>query len=258
MNKHLKKERIASFLKKYSKKKYVFFAGLFILAVILSRKVNLASLVGVESQFFTLFQLFGPIAGGVLGSFLGPVIVLLGMASELGLKILATGEGFELVSFLRFLPMVFAAYYFGVKRKELSVIIPIIAIIAFVAHPVGRQVWFFSLFWTIPIIAVFFKNKLFFRSLGATFSAHSVGGAVWIWTFSMPPEAWIALIPVVIIERFLFTVGIATSYIFANTLMHKANWKVPLTSLDKRYSLISMKDSIAEKQFVSKVLRSLV
>ena len=240
MNISLIKNSVFSVAKRYLNKKSLLFIALFITAVLISRQINLATIVGVDSQFFTLFQLFGPIAGGVLGSVLGPVIVLLGVGSELALKILTTDVTLRLVDFLRFLPMIFAAYYFGAKRKEFSLIVPVLAIILFVAHPVGRQVWYFSLFWTIPLIAAFFKHKLFLRSLGSTFAAHSVGGAVWIWTFPMPAEAWIALIPVVVIERLLFAMGIAASYIFANTLLHKAKWNVPLTNVDKRYSLVNL------------------
>ena len=240
----LTRQRVLRATERYLNKKYFLFAAIFILAVLISRQINLATVVGVDNQFFTLFQLFGPIAGGVLGSVLGPVIVFMGMASELTLKILTTEATLEPLSLLRFLPMIFAAYYFGTKRKELSLIVPVLAIILFVAHPVGRQVWYFSLFWTIPLIAAFFKRKLFLRSLGATFVAHSVGGAVWVWTVPMPPEAWIALIPVVAIERFLFATGIATSYIFANTLLHKSKWNIPLTNLDKKYSLMNLMWSI--------------
>ena len=57
--------------------------------------------------------------------------------------------------------MIFAAYYFGSKKRNLSIIVPIIAIAAFILHPVGREVWFFALFWTIPIIAKILPKKIF-------------------------------------------------------------------------------------------------
>ena len=100
---------------------------------------------------------------------------------------------------------------------------PLIAIAAFVLHPVGRQVWFYSLFWTIPVIIKLLPQKysgnLLFKSLGATFTAHSVGTMAWIWTVPMTAEQWIMLIPVTAFERLLFALGIAGSYIIVNTVL---------------------------------------
>ena len=131
-----------------------------------------------------------------------------------------------LLNILRLTPMLFAAWYFGSKKRNLSIIVPIIAIAAFVLHPVGRQVWFFTLFWTIPLIGKLlpkkYSNNVLVKSYGATFTAHSVGGALWIWTVPMTATQWIALIPVVAVERFLFGAGIAVSYVAFNVVLDKA------------------------------------
>ncbi|MBI2664220.1 hypothetical protein HYX10_02655 [Candidatus Woesearchaeota archaeon] len=222
-------------MKKFSASTKIFFAVLFAALVFISAKVNVAQLVGRENQFFTLFQMFGPIAGGILGSTFGAIIVLSAAAANFLINLVQGNSSFELVTLLRLLPMVFAAYYFGAKKKHVSIAVPLIAISLFVLHPVGREVWYFSLFWTIPIIAKFFQNRLFVRSLGATFTAHSVGGAIWVWAVPMTPEMWIALIPAVIIERLLFASGIALSFVAANTLLAKVESKVPFVAVDKRY-----------------------
>src|SRR3989338_10977583 len=142
--------------------------------------------------------------------------------------------------------MLFAAYYFGSKKKNLSVIISLIAIAAFILHPVGKQVWFFTLFWTIPIIAKIlpkkYSNSVIAKSFGPTFTAHSVGGALWIWTVPMTAAQWIALIPIVIYERTLFASGIAVSYIAFNALMDKLVEKLKIDvkdilSIEKRFTL---------------------
>ncbi|MBI2137903.1 hypothetical protein HYU12_05330 [Candidatus Woesearchaeota archaeon] len=225
-------------MKKFSASTKVFFAALFIALVFLSSKVNFSALVGKPNQFFTLFQFFGPVAGGILGPVVGSVVVFSSSAATFIINLLSGKASFDLVTVLRLLPMVFAAWYFGTKKHRLSAVVPVAAIAMFLAHPVGRQVWFFPLiFWTIPVIAKFFPNRLFLRSLGATFTAHAVGGAVWIWTVPMTPEAWTALIPVVIVERLLFASGIALSFVAANTLLHRIEAKVPFISVDKRYVL---------------------
>ncbi|MAG15696.1 hypothetical protein CMO88_01400 [Candidatus Woesearchaeota archaeon] len=222
-------------MRKFSTSTKLFFAFLFVALVFVSTKINFAQLVGQENQFFTVFQFFGPIAGGILGSLFGALIVLTALTTNFIVNLVNNSSSFELVTLLRILPMVFAAYYFGTRRKHISLVVPLIAIALFVAHPVGQQVWYFTLFWTIPIIAKFFQKRLFLRSLGATFTAHSVGGAIWIWTVPMAPEAWIALIPVVIIERLLFASGISISFVAANTLLARVESKVPFISIDKRY-----------------------
>jgi len=285
-------------MKNFSVSTKIFFAALFVLLVFITTKINFSKLVGTENQFFTVFQFFGPIAGGILGPLYGVLIVLAASFTNLmasvfikepfGTPILLLSilplaaiafffgirkdtfsfifrivsivffayagfalvvasilyyalyqvETFQSISLLRLFPMVFAAYYFGTRRKHLSIAIPLIAIALFIAHPEGRQVWYFTLFWTIPIIAHFFKQRLFIRSLGATFAAHSVGGAIWIWSVpSMTPELWIALIPVVIIERLLFASGISLSFVATTTLLARVESKVPFISIDKRYIL---------------------
>jgi len=93
-------------------------------------------------------------------------------------------------------------------------LVPVLAIFIFLAHPNGRQVPYYPLlFWLIPLIAYRFRSNLWMKSLGATFTAHSVGGAVWIWVFNLPASVWKSLIPVVIAERLLFATGIAASFV---------------------------------------------
>lgn len=229
--------------KKFFSKKRIVFLFLFLIIVLISKKINFSTLVGAENQFFTLFQFFGPIAGIFLGPIFGMVAVL---GAELA-DFLIVGKTFNLINIVRLTPMLFAAYYFGTKKKNISIIIPLIAIALFILHPVGRQVWFYSLYWTIPIIVKIlpkkYSNNVFLKSLGATFAAHSVGGAVWIWTVTMAPEQWIMLIPIVAYERLLFASGIAGSYVIVNTaldkLIGKFKWKIPSDALniDRNYIL---------------------
>ncbi len=197
----------------------------------------LFQLVGAKNQFFTLFQFFGPIAGAFLGPVVGVLSVLI---AELA-NFLIAGKEFTLINVLRLSPMLFAAWYFGTKKDKLSFLVPIAAITLFVAHPVGRQVWFFSLFWTIPIVIKLlpkkYSEKIFLKSLGATLTAHAVGGAMWNYVADMTPQLWVGLIPVVIVERILFASGIVLSFIVLNTLLDKldAKTKSEYLNIDKKY-----------------------
>ncbi len=228
--------------------KRLLFLALFAAMVFIGKRINFSTLVGADNQFFTFFQFFGPIAGGFLGAIGGAAAVL---GAEL-LDFFARAQPFEPVTLLRLLPMVFAAAYFSTKKKRFGAAVSAAAIAAFLLHPVGRQAWFFSLYWTIPLIVKILPkkwgDKLFLRSLGSTFTAHAVGGAIWVWAVPMTASQWTVLIPVVAAERLLFAAGISASYIAVNTVLalltEKLKIRLPsrVLSIDSRY-VIGLKAS---------------
>lgn len=84
---------------------------------------------------------------------------------------------------------------------------------AFMAHPVGAQAWVYSVYWLIPVLLyVIRKKSLFLEALGSTFIAHAVGSVIWIYADPITPHAWLALIPVVFIERLIFASGIVVVF----------------------------------------------
>ena len=186
---------------------------------------------------FTLFDLIAPTAGAFFGGPIGVASVFLMSVANLAFKL---GQGVTLSAGLviRLFPTLFAVYYFS-RRDRSNIVIPILAMIIFWAHPVGRQVWFYALFWLIPIAAYFRRDNLFVRSLGSTFSAHAVGGAAWIWAFNLPASVWVGLIPVVAAERLLFAAGISLSYVLLTNLISVLEGKniLPekIVSLEKKY-----------------------
>ena len=230
-------------IKKTFSKKRILFVAVFMAVALIAQRINFSGLVGAENQYFTLFQFFGPIAGSFLGAFFGIISIL---AAEV-IDFFVVGKALTLVNVLRLTPMLFAAYYFGTKgKKKITVAIPAVCMAIFMLHPVGRQVWFFSLYWTIPIIVkmlpVKYADNAFLKGLGATFTAHAIGGAIWIWTVPMTAGQWVGLIPIVAYERLLFAAGIAGSYVLMNTsidlLVEKFRWKVgDILKVDKQYSL---------------------
>ncbi|MBW2994661.1 hypothetical protein KY315_04550 [Candidatus Woesearchaeota archaeon] len=221
--------------------KKIIFVLIFFALVLIGKNINFSAVVGADSQFFTLFQFFGPIAGGFLGSFFGIIAVFFAQLADL----LIVGKEFQLLTLLRFLPMLLAVYYFGSKKKSLKLIVPLLCIILFVLNPVGRQAWFYSMFWLIPILAVILPKKvpgkLFFRSFGATFTAHAVGSVIWLYSVPMTAQQWISLIPITAYERFLFGIGIAVSFVVLNTVLDFVVEKLKLSQkvlfVDKRYTL---------------------
>lgn len=215
-------------------KKNIFFIIIFTIIGFIALQIPVARLEGSKVTF-TVYDAFAPVAGSFIGSIPGVIAVF----SMQFFNFLAHGAHIEDAgTIIRFFPMLFGVLYFA-RKGMLNFIIPVLAILAFVAHPIGRQVWYFSLFWTIPVIAYFFRDRfLLIRSLGSTFTAHAVGGALWIWTFSLPASVWNSLIPVVIGERLLFALGMSASFLFVNNFLYllEKKWIFnPGFYVDKKY-----------------------
>ena len=202
-------------IKQYFTKKNVLFIIIFTVLGFIALQIPITQLEGSKAKFMA-YDAFAPVAGAFIGTLPGVVAVFLMQF----INFLVHGAIVEDAgTIIRFLPMLFAVLYFA-KKGKFNLVIPIIAIIAFIVHPIGRTVWYFSLFWTIPIIAYFLRDRfLFARSLGATFTAHAVGGALWVWVFALPAPVWISLIPIVTLERTLFAVGISISFVLVNNLI---------------------------------------
>ena len=230
-------------IKQIFTKKRIIFLLLFFVLVLIGKKINFSSIIGADSQFFTLFQFFGPIAGSFLGPIFGIISVFFAQLADF----IIVGKEWQLINIIRLLPMLFGVYYFGSKRRYWGAVIPAICMILFILHPVGREAWLYSLFWLIPILGKVLPEKapgrLFFRSYGATFTAHAVGSVVWLYTVPMQAGQWLSLIPVTAYERFLFGLGIAGSFVVFNTVLDYAvvKWKISVPSkvlfLDRRYTL---------------------
>jgi hypothetical protein len=216
------------------------FLAVFTVLALLSMQINFSALVGANNQFFTVFQFFGPIAGGFLGLW-GIAVVLVAQLANF----MIAGKEANLINIVRLLPMLFAVCYFsrnGISglKDRLGIAVPLLAILAFWLHPVGQQAWYYALFWTIPIIVKFLPDRLFLRSLGATFTAHAVGGMFWVWTVPMTADQWTALLPVTAYERVLFALGITVSYVLFTNLLNAVDKVLNINNyitLEKRYVL---------------------
>lgn len=75
----------------------------------------------------------------------------------------------------------------------------------FIYHPLGSQAWIYTLVWLVPLFALKNQTNLFCQALISTFIAHATGSVIWLYAGLGPATAdgWIALIPLVIIERIL-------------------------------------------------------
>jgi len=171
-------------------------------------------------------------------AFLGPVFGAVAIIFARSADLLINGAEFTVFDIARIFTMVFAAWYFVNYKKNYAMLaIPAIAMAMFFLHPIGSQVWYYALYWLIPIAAFFLRENLWLRSLGASFTAHAVGSIAFLYTFTTSPELWLMLIPIVAIERFVFATGIASSYYIFNTVLNKFFSTSRDVLIDKRYSL---------------------
>ncbi|MCL5666441.1 MAG: hypothetical protein M1383_01595 [Patescibacteria group bacterium] len=198
------------------KKKRLWFVLLFAVLGLAALQVPLFAVVGSSTKF-TLFDLFGPIASGFLGTIPGILAVFLMQI----FNFFAHGFSWSnTAAVIRIFPMVFGALYFS-RKSKLNIIVPLLAILAWNLTPAGRAAWFYSLFWIIPIACYFLQEKyLLARSLGATFTAHAAGGALWIYFLPLPKAVWLTLIPTTSMERAIFALGIAGMYLAFNNAIN--------------------------------------
>src|SRR3989338_8512006 len=185
------------------------FRGVFLFFILglTALQIPFTSLLGANVRF-TLYDFIAPSAGAFLTTLPGILLVFL---IQIFNYILHPDTLTGLGSLIRIFPVLFAVFYFN-KKRGVNLLIPLSAIVIFNLHPVGRSAWQYSLLWLIPVLTHFFRKNLYLRSLGATFTAHAVGGALWIWAFALTREMWLALIPQTLMERALMAGGITVSY----------------------------------------------
>lgn len=183
--------------------KKLLFVPLFVILGMIALQIPFTKIIG-STQKFSLFDFIAPIAGGFLGAGFGFIAIVAVKVFEL----VFSNKVLDLTTILRLLPLPMAALYFGSKSK-FRALIPLACMILFIAHPQGRQAWYYSLYWLIPITDSFI-NK--FKSLGSTFTAHAVGSVVFLYAFNLNAVVWKSLVPVVAMERIQFALGIWLSY----------------------------------------------
>ena len=211
---------------KNMQKQKIYFIVIFVVLSLLAFQVPIAKIIG-STKSFTLFELFAPIGGMFLGPIFGGISAFIVRLFNLILH----KQNLDLLALLQFLPAILGAVYFGLKGKKIAIIFPI-CIALFILNPIGRQAWLYSAIWIIPFVATFYKKNLFLNSLGATFTAHAVGSTIYLYAFGLTPVIWLALIPVVFLERGFFTVGIFASYLIMNTVLSKISALEKFTNKD--------------------------
>lgn len=205
-------------------RKNLTFVIFFFLLGLIALQIPFTALLGANVRF-TLYDFLAPTAGVFLTTLPGIMTVLLiQLINYLIHPDLLTG----IVSFIRLFPVLFAVFYFS-KKRSANLLIPLLSMLIFNLHPIGRSAWQYSLLWLIPVMTHYFRKNLLLRSLGATFTAHAVGGALWVWAFGLSREMWLALIPQTLMERALMAGGISVSFFALNKAFHYLQAKKIIT-----------------------------
>lgn len=200
------------------------FICLFFLIGLIALQIPFTRLLGGNVKF-TLYDFLAPTAGSFLATIPGLLTVLLIQL----INFLLHPDSFTgFASLIRIFPVLFAVFYFA-KKRTANILIPLMAMVIFNLHPIGRSAWQYSLLWLVPLFAHFYRKNLFLRSLGATFTAHAVGGALWVWAFGLSREMWLALIPQTLMERTLMAGGISVSYFALKRLVRLMQAKKIIT-----------------------------
>ncbi len=169
----------------------------------------IAPIWGSWAGFFSPKAFLVPLAGafgGIGGSFLITAVRLLGR--------MLWGAAFDAHICAHYLPGLCASLSWATRSACLHVLLPVGCMVLFVAHPVGGQADYYSLYWLIPVALFGMQKKnIFFQSLSSTFIAHAVGSIIWLYTVPMSADMWRALIPVVAFERLVFAGAMTASYV---------------------------------------------
>ena len=183
-------------------------AASFVGTVKLSGLIKVSFLVGSQMIWFSGVNSVLPLAGafgGVMGA--GLIFVLRQLIHLVFFKTLS-------LSFLALcIPGFCASLYWATNHSIVRVGLPLACMGLFIAHPVGAQAIVYSLYWLIPVALYLVPQKsLFLQALGSTFIAHAVGSVIWLYTVPMTAGMWMGLMPIVLIERLLFALGMVVAH----------------------------------------------
>ncbi len=180
------------------------YAGIFKLTGL----VKISFVVGSQLACFSGVNCVLPLAGafgGVMGA--GLVFVMRQLLHLFFFKTVS-------LSFLAMcIPGFCASLYWSSKHAAIRLWLPLACMALFVLHPVGAQAFIYSFYWLIPVVLYFWPyQSLFLTALGSTFIAHAVGSVIWCYTVPMTAAMWLALMPIVLLERTLFALGMVMAY----------------------------------------------
>lgn len=201
--------------------------NLFLLTFLaLSSLFSISFLVGASVSSISGFALLAPVLAS-MGSIQIPFLMVI---SKLFFKHISSA-GISFLPITLYIPTVCSMLYGYYSYTWLRISISMICITLFLMHPVGYGAAPYALFWLIPIICSFVSKKhIFWTMLGATFTAHAVGSVLWLYQVPMTSAQFLALIPIVIVERCMMACIMTVAYYLLKNV-HIQRYLLPLLSL---------------------------
>lgn len=191
-----------------NKQKHTVSPLIFTLLIKCASIFKVSFIVGSYLAFFSATSIVAPLVGAFTSVSGTCVVFALGVLAKL---LLGSALSFKFLAFI--IPGFFASLYWSSRSALIRVLVPVVCMVAFMAHPAIGAGWVYSLYWFIPVALYFIrKQTVFLQSLGSTFTAHAVGSVIWLYADAMTPQTWIALMPVALIERLLFATGMVVAY----------------------------------------------
>ena len=194
----------------------------FVSTLLIFRFFKLSFVWGSESIFFSVFGFIAPVVGAFLGApeCLGVLLLYKYLPSLFGLKISFITMGLPTFGAMLCWRLGLGQNNFYKKIAEfyLNVLLPILCMAIFSLNPSVGIGWVYSLYWLIPPFIYGFRllgfacNSILAVALRSTFIAHAIGSVIWCYTIPMTPLKWINLMPVVAIERLLFSFSMVLFY----------------------------------------------
>lgn len=190
----------------------------------LSSLIKISLAVGAKILTLSCFLAVAPVAGTLFNLPTALLLTLVAVLFKTGLKLYAITFG---------LPTIIATLCMFYKTQPgrtarianfaLTVVLPLACMALFIWQQHTHGAFVYSFFWLIPPALYFWKDQnkltnLFTAPLSTVFVAHAVGSIMWLFATPMAPEQWLALIPVVAIERLALATVMTTAAICLQSL----------------------------------------
>ena len=193
---------------------------LWFLVLLAGTHVTLVKIIGTSTSMLTGIACIFPVLGALL-----PLSLVSGsIFSCLALKFLIKGLPFTLG-----LPTIFATLawtcstnatrnlYAKIGDLFFHLVLPAMCMTIFMLHPLSQTAWPYALYWLIPpalwILRTYANiNCVFFAALASSFIAHATGSILWVFFRPLPAAQWLALIPVVAMERLALAICATATY----------------------------------------------
>jgi hypothetical protein len=174
---------------------------------------RVSSIIGAKTMCFSLTHAIAPVWGMYAGIRSSSMVFAIRT-----IMTLLWAQSYNTLLLACHIPTLAATCYLSLMRnpsnfrRGIAALCPIACAIAFICHPTGMQAVAYTSFWIIPVITALYGQSMFMHALGSTFTAHAVGSVIWLYTMPISATSWLALMPIVCLERLTFALGITTCY----------------------------------------------